>query len=180
MRALALALVVAAAVAGCGGSSGETPRALPSVSSSPSAVASPTPTGKDAPTPEGAAEFAKYVYAQIEQAFATNNPELIKAVSLPECTSCTHLYDSAKRTADAHGRVLGYRISVVAAVAPATTGDTARVDVIRNSTANVEYDGSGKVVSREPALKGIEDQMNLRWVGGAWRVSEIVRIRVRG
>jgi hypothetical protein len=179
MRALALTLAATAAVSACGGSSSQ-PRTAPPVSASPVAAASPTPTGIDAPGPEGAAAFAKFFYAQVEQAFATNNPTLLEAISLPECESCQNLIKSVQAITKVGGRVDGYKITVTAAVAPASTGDATRVDVIRNSTTNTEYDAAGKVVSREPGRNGIEEQMNLRRVAGKWRVAKIIRIRVRG
>jgi hypothetical protein len=137
-------------------------------------------TGINAPTPEGAGAFATYYYAQVQRAFATGDASTLRAISLPECQSCQNVIASVTDIAAGGGRVDGYRITVTAAVAPATTGVSARVDVIRNSTANTEYDKAGKVVSREPGHKGIEEQMNLVRVDGTWRVQKILRIRVRG
>jgi hypothetical protein len=181
MRALVLTLAATAAVAGCGGSSSGQPRTLPAVSASPSpsAVPSVAPTGINAPTPQGAADFARYVYAQIERAFATKDPALIQALSTPACDSCNNLIASLKRVVANNEHVVGYRITVQAAVAPATTATTARVDVIRETTGGEFISAAGRVVLREPALHGIEERMDLVRAGGTWRVAQIVRVRVR-
>jgi hypothetical protein len=178
MRAVALALVAAAAVAGCGGSSGEAPRALPSVSPSPVAVASPTPTGKDAPTPEGAAEFVRYFYGQIEHAFAAKDPQAVASLSLPGCVSCQNYIRSLTRLRDRNERVVGFHIKIVDAVAPAIeNAKLARVDVFWNYGGAVRYDASGKVLVQERPRSGIEEQVNLSRVGASWRVAEIARMR---
>jgi hypothetical protein len=179
MRALALTLAAVAAVSACGGSSGE-PRTAPPVSTSPAAAATPTPTGINAPGPQGAAAFATFFYGEIQRAFETGDVSMLQTYSGPECQSCKNFIDSVKGTYGAGGRVEGYRISIVTAVAPADTGATARVDVVRNSTESIEYDKSGKVVDRAPGHQGIEEQMNLVRIGSSWRVAKIILIRVRG
>lgn len=185
MRALGVpALAGAIALSGCGGSSSAEPQVLPTVqpSSAAATTAAPSvsPSGKDAPTPEGAAAFARFVYAEIERAFVARDPSIVEAVSTPGCVSCKNFIESIKGVRDGNGRVEGYRIDVRVAVAPGGTGQTARVDIIRDSTANIEYDRAGRVVSKEPGLRGIEEQMNLVRVNESWRVANIIRIRVRG
>ena len=182
MRALAgVAVLAVVALTGCADSSAE-PRVLPSLSvaPSPSAVPSPTPTGKDAPTPEGAAEFAKFVYAEIQRAFVERDPTIVEVLSTPSCTSCRRFVDSITSVRDNGEHVEGYVITVRTAVAPATDGKTARVDVIRDSTGGAFVDAAGKVIERQAPLRGIEEQMNLVRVGRTWKIVEIERIRVRG
>jgi hypothetical protein len=178
MRALwGVALVGVVALTACGDSSAE-PRVLPSLSAPASPSASPIPTGPAAA--HDAAEFARFVYAEIERAFIERDPAIVEAISTPQCESCRRFIDSIAGLRDSNGRVEGYRITVRTAVAPADSGTTARVDVIRDSTASVEYDAAGKVVSREPGYRGIEEQMDLVRQGATWRVTSIIRIRVTG
>jgi predicted lipid-binding transport protein (Tim44 family) len=182
MRALALTLAATAAVvSACGGSSGE-PRTAPPVSTSPASASTPSPeaTGIDAPGPQGAAAFARFFYAQIQRAFETGDVSVLQKYSRSECETCQNFISSVNGTRAAGGRVEGYKITVLTAVAPADTGATARVDIVRNSTESIEYDKHGKVVDRAAGHKGIEEQMNLVRVNNSWQVSKMILIRVRG
>lgn len=175
-------LVVAVLAAGCGGGSDAGPRVLPSLTSSPSPSpsASAVPTGINAPTPQGAAAFATFVYAEIQRAFETRDASGLQRVSSPSCVSCENFIESVQNIRKQGHRIEGYRIVVRTAVAPADTAATARVDVIRDSSGSVEYDADGRVVSRERALSGIEEQMDLVREGTSWKVTKITRIRIRG
>ena len=181
--ACGLLLSLALVLAGCGGGADE-PRVLPTLDASVPAVspsaAVTVPSAAAGATPEAAAEFARYVYEQIERAFATRDPKLVEAVSMPTCESCRNFVASITEVRDSNGRVDGYRISVRAAIAPPTDGSTARVDVIRDSTGGTFLDSAGRVLERQPPLRGIEEQMDLIRVDGKWSVSAIKRIRVRG
>jgi hypothetical protein len=184
MRAFAGVVAAALALAACGGPSDDGPRVLPTLDPSPSpsvsVSASPSAVPTGAAAAKDAAAFATFVYEEIERAFVARDPSIVEALSAPECTSCRNFIESITGLRDTNGRVEGYTITVRSAVAPADTGQTARVDIVRDSTASVEYDSAGKVVSREPGLRGIEEQMNLERKGGSWVVTKIIRIRVRG
>lgn len=183
MRALVLTLAATSALAGCAGSSAEQPKTLPAVTASPSPTAvapSAAPTGINAPTPQGATEFAKFFYVQLEQAFATRNVALIAEISEPGCQSCNNLINSIKSAVDQRARIEGFHVTVTTAVAPAITGPTARVDVVRDSNGVTFLDANGKVLAHEPPLRGIEERMDLVRVPDGWRVAQITRVRVRG
>jgi hypothetical protein len=177
----AAALTVTAGVVGCGGSAGS-PQALPSLSPAASASPppSPVPTGVQAPTAQGAAEFVRFFYGQIERGFAVRDPQLVAALSLPSCTACGNYIRSMTKLRANNERAEGFKITLKSAVAPADTGRQARVDVSWSYPGATRYDASGKVIRREPATRGIEEQVDLVRVGDEWRVTEIHRIRVRG
>lgn len=175
MRAFVLSLAAAAALSGCGGSSGNQPRTLPPVSpsASPPPVASEMPTGIAAPTPEGATEFAKFFYAQIAQAFTTKNPALIQDISLASCKACQLYIGSITRLRDNNERATGAEFHITFAQAPAVAGDEARVSVIYDTPPAIRYSASGKALHREPALRGAQDQVILHRRGGSWVVAEV-------
>jgi hypothetical protein len=175
------ALTVTAGVAGCGGAAGE-PQALPSLSvaGSPSASPRPFPTGIQAPTADGAADFVRFFYGQIERGFAVRDPQLVASLSLPTCTACGNYIRSMTKLRDNNERAEGFKITLKSAVAPADAGHEARVDVNWSYPGATRYDESGKVIRKEPATRGIEEQVDLVRVGDEWRVKEIHRIRVRG
>jgi hypothetical protein len=182
MRALVLTLAATAAVSACGGSSGQ-PRSAPPVSTSPaSASASSThpqiPIEAQAATPAGAQAFARFFYSQIGVAFETKNPDLIKALSAPECESCSRFVESVTDLRDSNERVDHFVMEVSLAVAPAMTDNTARVDVTWSSPeAAVRYDARGKEIYRDGPWKRVNDEMKLTRSGGSWLVTSFRSLR---
>jgi hypothetical protein len=177
MRALALTLAAVAAVSACGGSSGG-PQTAPPVSSSPVAAATPTPTGIDAPGPEGAAAFAKFFYAEIDRAYQKKDPEIVRALILPSCKTCELYIRTITRLRDKNEQFTGGGFKINFAVAPADTGgnSAARVDVGYDFGAGIFYDAAGKVIQRQPALRNVEEQVALSRVADAWRVVTVRRV----
>ena len=186
MRVLALTLAAVAAVSGCGGSSGDKPRTLPAVtaSSSPSpsaggtAAASDVPAEAQAPTSAGAEAFARFFYTETKRAFESKNPDLIKAISAPGCTSCDNYIASITLLRDNNERVENFTVTVLSAVAPALAGSTARVDVSWSSPEVLRYDASGKVIMREGPFKRVDDQMNLVRRGDSWVIAQLKSRRI--
>jgi len=182
VRARVLTLAAVAALSACGGSSGQ-PKTLPPVTTRPSAsVAAPSAaaTGINAPTPQGATEFAKFFYGQVERAFATRDASLIASISEANCKSCNNLISSIKAAIEKHARIEGFHVTVTTAVAPVTAGTTARVDIVRNSDGVTFLDPDGQVLAHEAPLHGIEERMDLVRGHTGWRVAQITRVRVRG
>jgi hypothetical protein len=185
MRALVLTLAATAAVvSACGGSSGE-PQTAPPVSTSPASVSSPTPAAGDVPaaakaaTSAGAEAFAKFFYVQVKRAFEEKNPDLVKSLSAPGCASCDRFIGSITKLRDNNERVENFNMNVTLAVAPAVTGNTARVDISWTSPLEmVRYDASGKVLTREGPFKRADDQMNLVRDGDGWRVGQLKTLRI--
>jgi hypothetical protein len=182
MRGYVMTLVAVATLSGCGGSSAGQPRTLPAVTAttSPSAAASVAPTGIQAPTPEGATEFAKFFYAQITRAFATKNPKLVQDISLPTCKTCGLYRKSVTLVRDRNQLVTGGVFAVTFAAAPATEAmATARVDVGWNFSGATFYDKTGRVVERHAPQRGVEEQVRLLRQGDHWMVAEVTRTRTR-
>jgi hypothetical protein len=177
----AAALTVTAGVAGCGGSAGS-PQALPSLSPAASASPSPSPvpSGIQAPTAQGAADFVRFFYAQIGQAFLTKNPDLIARLSTPGCQSCQTFVASVTRLRDRDEHVDRFAIHVRFAVAGPVTNGRASVDAGWDADAVTRFDASNKVISVEPGLAGVEEHLELQRSGETWRVMQYKRIRVRG
>jgi hypothetical protein len=170
----AAALTVTAGIAGCGGSAGS-PQALPSLSPAASASPSPSPvpTGVQAPTAQGAADFARNWYAQIEKAFATKDPGLVEALSAPGCETCARYIASLKKLRQNNERATGATFKLIFAEAPAVAGDTADVSVMYDAPEAIRYDSAGNVIRREPAMKGVQEQVVLRRSGTSWLVVEV-------
>jgi hypothetical protein len=180
MRALAFALAATAALAACGGSSGDKPRTLPAITSSPSTspVAAPTPEA-DVPaeaqpaTSAGAEAFAKFFYAQTNRAFNDKNPDLVRLLSAPGCGACDAYVQSITLLRDNNERVEGYAVNVFQAVAPIVTGPEARVDVSWSATLTTRYDANGKVLTREGPFRRVNEEVRLVRVRDQWRVVSI-------
>jgi hypothetical protein len=185
MRALALTLAATAAlVSACGGSSGE-PQTAPPVSTSPASASSPTPAAGDVPaeakaaTSAGAEAFAKFFYTQVKLAYQTKNPELVRAISAQGCVSCNRYIDSVTKLRDNNERMDDYVLSVLLAVAPAVTGNSARVDVSWSSPQVIRYDAAGKVLSREGPFTRVDDEFQLVRDGNRWLVAQVKSLRVQ-
>ncbi len=178
LRAVTVVAVCAALAAGCS-SDPQLPSTLPALTGDPSAVptVSPLPSAISAPTPEGATEFARYFYAQVEQAYTRRDPALISRLSAPGCKACERFVTSVTRLRDRDERTEGLVYNISFAQAPATDGKEARVDVIYSGPEVVRYDSQGQVVNREPAAVNTEEQVNLiRSPSGGWLVAEILRV----
>ena len=179
MRTVAgVAVLGMLALAGCSSSSADTPQALPSLSASPSpsAVPSAVPTGKDAPTPEGAAAFVRFFYSEISRGFAERDPSIVSRLSAPTCKTCKLYVDSIAEIRDKNQRSEGGDFTITFAVAPADAGASPRVDVGWDFAAAVLYDASGKVIERDPPMKGVEEEVQLMRVGQSWRVATVKRV----
>lgn len=169
--------VLLAVLAGCAGD-GERPPALPPLTATPSPSPSveAAPTGIAAPTPEGAAEFVRYFYAQVELGYQRKDPNLVARLSAPGCSACARFVSSITRLRANNERVEGLVYDITFAAAPATDGLVARVDIIYNGPEVVRYDATGQVVNREPAAAGAEEQVDLvEAPAGGWLVAEILR-----
>lgn len=180
MRARLVPALAALAVlaAGCsGGGDGEASPTLPPIteapSESPSAAA--VPSEATAATPEGAAAFVRFFYAQVEKAYRSKDPELVSALALPGCSACERFETSISSLRDEGQRTEGLIYDIVTSVAPPIDGDAARVDVVYNGPEVVRYDAAGNVVNREPAAEFVNEQVDLRMVDGSWRVVEVTR-----
>lgn len=183
VRTLAMAAVVQVTLTACGGSSSGVARTLPPVTTRPttSVSAQPVPSGIAAPTPEGASQFARYFYAQITHAFATKDPSLIEAISLPTCKTCALYAGSVALVRAKNQRVQGGEFAITFAASPPDAKSlSSRVDIGWNFAGATFYDSSGKVIERHPPQRGVEEQVQLLRSGDRWVVAEVTRVRTRG
>ncbi len=174
-RCVCLGGLVLALLAGC--SQDDPPAStLPplSVAPSPSAPsAEPVPTAAQAATPQGAAEFARFFYGEIVQAFKARDPDRIAILSASDCEACQAYVDSLTSLRDENESVR-FDIVVVAAEAPGgDTTNTARVTVIYNSEGSIRYNANGTEIAREPARRNAEQTLTLVRTGGTWKVQEV-------
>lgn len=181
MRGSRVAVAVVLLAAGCGGSSdGDGPKVLPSPS--PTALMSATPsatsvaTGKDAPTPEGAAEFAKFFYAEISRGFAERDPSIVSSLSLPTCKTCKLYVDSVAYVRDKGQRVEGGVFRIKFAVGSGEGKSEAVVDVGFDFMESKIFSRSGALADTTPAMAGVEEQMALKRVDGVWKVATLKRV----
>jgi hypothetical protein len=174
LRAVAV-VALTAALAGCS-SDPAPPSTLPTLSANPSAAptVSPLPSAVSAPTPEGAGAFARFWYSEIEAAFATKDPERVRALSAPGCAACDQFIRSVTRLRDRNERVDNYRIEVIAAETPALTdASRAEVTVVYNTDGATRYDAEGAVIRQDPARDLVEQTLVLTRSGSTWRVVEV-------
>lgn len=147
----------------------------PSPSPTPSPSASPTvsavPTAAQAATPEGAAAFARFWYAEIERAFVERDPEIVRRLSAPGCAACSRFVASLTNLRDNNERTEGVVYMIVAAEAQAISGNTTRVAVVYNGPPTVRYDASGQVIRREPAATMVAEELGLIRSGESWLVT---------
>lgn len=178
VRTVSAVLLLALSVSACSDDPGE-PSALPTLDPSPTASASvepePAPTGIDAPTPEGAAEFARFFYSQVELAYSQKDPTLVERLSAPGCTTCQAFIDTLVDIRDSGDRYEGVQYEITFAEAPALEGDEARVTIIYNGPEVVRYDPTGRVLATEPAVQGFEEELGLVRSGDSWLVAELTR-----
>lgn len=163
-RLLTPLLIVAALAAGCGEDE-EQPRALPSVAASsktaPSPTPAPVPTEAQAETPQGAAQFARFFYAEVQRAYELEDPEIVETLSSSECQACRRFIASLTAIRDEGETVTPVRYDIVAAEAPALTGPEVRVDVIYDSPKIIRKEADGAMISTEPGVKNYQEQLLL-------------------
>lgn len=180
-RLVTALLVLSLGAAACGGEEPAAGPTLPPVTEAPS----PTPEVEAVPgeaaeaTPEGAAEFARFFYAEVARGFQTANPDLVSELSADDCQTCLQYIDSIQAVKEQGWRAEGGDFDILFAVAPAIEGDTATVDVGWNFAPVNYLDTDGNVAETGPPVDGVEEQLTLARNGESWQVTEILRIRQR-
>jgi len=176
VRVVCAAALVLGLATGCGGEE-EGPEPLPplAASQSPSVAASAVavPSQAVAQTPEAAAEFARFFYAEVERAYREKDPTVVERLSAPGCSACERFVDSLTKLRDDGESVTPVVYEIIAAEAPAFEGGEARVDVIYNSPAITRRDRSGAVISTEPEVEAFEEQVTLVRTPNGWRVKSV-------
>ncbi|MSW72333.1 MAG: hypothetical protein F2829_19990 [Actinobacteria bacterium] len=172
MRARGVGLLLAAtlAVAGCSDEStgGEPlPPVSPTVSSAPPASAFPE-------TPQGASDFARYVFEQLDQAYATEDPERVRPLFAAQgCSSCDRFLRTLEALQSGEVQLQGGGFDVVGAESPG--GEEGRVVVMRvNFAPSTFVDAAGEVVAQEPGTPGQSLEMQLETSADGFIVADIL------
>jgi hypothetical protein len=172
-RALASSCLLALFAAGCGGD-GESAPLLPPITVTPAVTVSATPTVSSYPnTPQGAAAFARFVYGEIDRAFQSKDPEILRPLFQAGCSACQNFVKSLEKVKSEGFTVEGRAARVISAESPSSSPP---VVVARLAYGGVTFrDVTGRVVATEPASE-LQDEMTLARVGTDWKVSKIVRV----
>lgn len=174
-RVLGAALLAVTLSAGCS-EEAEVPRSLPAVSAAPSPVASALPSvppSAQAQTPQAAAAFARFFYAEVERAYREKDPAIVARLSAPGCSACDRFVKSLTALRDEGETVTPVSYDIIAAEAPGFSGPEARVDVIYNSPEITRRDRAGKVIATEPDVKNFQEQLTLTRAGNEWLVKAV-------
>src|SRR4051794_7263972 len=122
----------------------------------------------------GAEAFARFYLEQVNRAWATANPELIRPYAAKTCKTCANqirtavdLRRSGQRYANAAG-ALGASI-----VTPESTRGRVVVELPYDQLAVDVLDRAGRVVQHMPAIRS-QSQVTVTWGPGQnWQVAEI-------
>ncbi len=160
-------------MAGCAGDGGS-PSTLPTLTASAPSTTTPTstPTGFAAPTPEGAAAFARHWIDVLNIAAASGRTTELRKLGAPGCRAC----DAFAESIDAiwkNGSIQGGVFKVRFAEAPKVTA-TATVGVfLQYSVSSTKHlDRQARVVKSVPARSNITSEMVLARSGPNWLVRE--------
>lgn len=170
--------LVALLLTGCSSSNNDKPRVLPVIS--PGAVnslppAGAAPTGMAAPTPQGAAAFARHWFDTLNGAARTGRTVDLSSLSSSDCHSCTTFVNGI-RQAYLNGRIEGGVFKVLLAEAPGFPPDApaVRVNVVYNVSPTQIIDKSGIVRKTVPQRSGINADATLRRSGQSWLMQALV------
>jgi hypothetical protein len=181
MRPAALVVPLCGALlAGCSSDAGE-PRALPAVGTSATAEASPSQSPEVVAAPPeaqpdtlvAASQFARFFYAEVERAFIERDPEVVRRLSMPECSNCSAYVDSLTQLRDNDETAVGARRDIVLAESPGVRAGATIVSVVYNTPGAQRYDSAGKLIYEEEARQDAQVEMELVRRGNGWAVREI-------
>jgi hypothetical protein len=171
-RGVALACALAAVLAaGC--SSGDKPVALPSLSPSQTAAASPSPTSSATEIAAVSAVVRQY-YALLNVTTSRQQANQLAALMTPSC----HCRDVVKaiRAAVTKGQHFFGQNKVQSLVPNLDGPRAADVLLTYDFTRSGIKDASGRVVSSGPGMKGATQDFRLERQGDRWLISQILRV----
>ena len=177
LRAGALGLVLVCALTGCSGDSGGEPQSLPPVTPAPTTLApSPTPSPSAYPqTPQGAADFARFFYEQVELAYGAKDPDRLQDLFSSGCQACARFTQTLEALEDGSASVEGAADEVLSSESPGEEGGFTVVVVQLDSGGATFRDRVGKIIVVEPpALNTVE--MRLTRAGRNWQIAEIISV----
>ena len=158
-------------LSGCTAGEGDPTVLPPASSASFSAPAAPSPPPEAAAeTAAGASAFARYYLGLISQAFATANPEVLRAVTAPGCEGCERLIASVEDLRMQERKRVGGEYLVREAAAPPVVNGDVVVDISYERAAGGVVDASGSVITSSPPVPLTNAQVRLLRRGGGWVV----------
>lgn len=170
IRTCLAAAAVAALLVGC--SSEPEPEPLPPVpTTSPTPVVLPLPSAAAAATPQGAAAFARYYLALMNQAFRNGDAAAVRRLSDPGCGGCSNLIGAIEQPPPAGETVAGGEYEVQFAEAPPVENGDVIVE-LRYSLSELRVLGTdGQLLETKPAVRDVDAQMRLLRRGDSWIVA---------
>jgi hypothetical protein len=166
--------VLAVLAAGCSGS-GDEPVALPTLTAAPSptATVAPVPPQATANTSQSLDAFVRFYFQQLNVAFSTADPSVIRRYSDPGCTTCNN-YARGLEKSDGQ-RIQGDSFVVTDVAVPPLGAVRTEAEVFGSIPARVLLDSTGKTVRHLPADGRFHFVVTALRRGDAWRVVSIGR-----
>ena len=131
------------------------------------------PEAARAHTFAGAQAFAEFYVGQINRAWTTPDPELLRPYGLSSCKSCANYVGNAAEFAVSGHRYARAPLSVVAgAWLPESTGSVTLVSIVWAQRSTQITARAGTVVETVPSSKGVSE-FELHWTPPGWRVAAI-------
>jgi hypothetical protein len=180
-RLLAAVTVSAAAVlslAACGGGDDPLePAAKNEESSTPTPtkaadVALEVPEAARAKTTEGAIEFTKFYFAQVNEAFATGEYLPLVKITSSSCIVCRQTIGDIA-FAWARGSIKGGAFTLKDVTSVKESGDLHSLSFSYDEEAYSELDHKGSTVWEAEAKKGLPTVVQIKWVDGAWQMAQL-------
>ena len=162
-------------LSGCTSDEGDPTVLSPAPSASSTAAPLQVPPEATADTPQGAAAFARFFFADVvNRAYETMDTRTITALSASQCNSCKNIVSDIERVREAGHEVAGQRFVIeFAEAAPAGSDGDVVVDFRFSADRYREMDNSGQVI-RDVAPRVKQDaQVKLIRSGDGWLVSGI-------
>lgn len=151
------------------------PRSLPTLTSTPT----PTPTRSPvvvpadarANTAQGADAFVRFFFAQLNVAFSTSDPTIIREMSNDECQTCANYAKALDASrADKEFLVGDSFVVIDVAAAPLQARGTI-VEVLGRTPARQIVDAAGRVVTQLPVGGKFHMQVAVKRQVSGWLVS---------
>ncbi len=172
-------VVLGLLVSACSGADPR-PRALPTLASSsqtPAPTLAALPEAAKAKTPQGADAFVRFFFAQLNIAFTSGTPEMIRVLSAPSCVLCK-TYADALGAARANGQFLDVDTFVISDVAAAPLQQLGTIVQVFGSTPLRHLvDRRGTVLETVPATGAFHYELTAKRTPDSWLVADLREVR---
>jgi hypothetical protein len=172
-----LAVAGVCLLAGCGGDGGSGAEPLPpvpsvstTVSVTPSASAPVVEVSPFPATAQGARDFTAHVYRQIDTAYASKDPELVRPLFATDCQSCGNFLATLENLRDGTTTWAGGPSTVLDVATPGAGIGPAVEVITRVDYPGARFTSNDGTTSSEPA-----SILNTRWVISPTSTSYLVK-----